>query len=59
MMRLNQISKQFVKHGLFVYVRSIRVINGCGVDGVTVSATWTTCRIVLNYIDIPVKEETT
>lgn len=32
MMRLNQISKQFVKHGLFVYVRGTRVINGCGVD---------------------------
>lgn len=59
MMRLNQISKQFVKHGLFVYVRGIRVINGCGAEGVTVSAARTTCRIVLNYIDIPINEETT
>lgn len=31
-MWLNQIFKQFVKHGLFVYVGGIRVINAYGVD---------------------------
>lgn len=32
-MQLNQISKQFVKQGWFVYVRTIRVMNECGVNG--------------------------
>lgn len=49
MMRLNQISKQFVKHGLFVFVGGIRVMDGCGGDGGHSNVCmYAMCRILLN-----------